>query len=285
MPFSPTRPRIVVPVDFSPASAGSLRFAAHLADRAGAELHVLHVHRPGAEPEATAAKNRLATFADGANVPVGGVVLAERPGDHPAPCIVAYAQNVGAELVVMSRIGARGLRRFLLGSQTDEVLRTLGCALLVLPETLDATPHVHRLLVAVDLTDISAPLIKAARGFAARYGDAAHVTVLHALEPLPHAGGWMSGLAFDMDESLGTSIAAEVKALAEGAGGPDVPFDVRITEGKAAEAILRDAEAHDADLLVLATHGRDNAQRLIVGSVTERVVRTSTLPVLVVRVA
>jgi nucleotide-binding universal stress UspA family protein len=283
MPAPPARPRLVVPVDFSDASSQALRYAHHLAVRAGVELHVLHVHRPGTSEEGPAAKERLTAFMGAAEVPLAGAVLAERPGDHPATCIVRYATDVSADLVVMSRIGARGLRRYLLGSQTDEVLRTLPCRLLVLPETLTDTPQVHHLLVPVDMTDITAPLVEQARTFAARYGDAARLTVLHALEPLPHAGGWMSALASRLDDSLGESITEEVRAVTARAGGPDVPTDVRVTEGRAAEAILREAAHHDADLIVMASHGRENAHRLLLGSTTERVVRTSDRPVLVVR--
>ena len=214
MSFSTARPSLVVPVDFSPASTAALRYGQHLSERAGAELHLLHIHRPSERhDDASADKARLAAFAEGAGVSIAGAVLAERAGDHPAQGIIAYAQEVGAELIVMSRLGARGLRRFLIGSQTDEVLRALPCTLLVLPEALAEAPHVHHLLVPVDLTSVSAPLIRAAREFAARYGDAARLTVLHALEPLPYAGGWMSGVAFGLDDSLGTSIAGEVQAL------------------------------------------------------------------------
>ena len=285
MPTPTDRPHLVVPVDFSAPAAVALRDAYHLAERSGGELHLLHIHRKS-EPggDAQVAKERLAAFASDAGVPLSGLTLAERPGDHPAPCIVAYAKEVDADLVVMSRIGARGLRRYLLGSQTDEVLRTIPCTLLVVPETFEATPQVHLLLVPVDLTDISAPLVHRARTFAARYGDAARLMVIHALEPLPHAGGWMSALASRFDDSLGESVTHEVRTLAEQAGGPDVPTDVHVTEGRAAEAILREAANHDADLIVMASHGLENAQRLLIGSVTERVVRTSDRPVLVLRV-
>lgn len=283
MPASPARPRLVVPVDFSDAAAGALRYARHLAERAGAELHVLHVQAQTGS--GNAAKERLATFAADAGVPISGVVLAARGGERAAPCIVDYAEEVEADLVVMSRIGARGLRRYLLGSQTDEVLRTLRCALIVLPETLDAAPQVHHLLVPLDMTDLSGALLHRARTFAERYGDAARITVLHALEPLPHAGGWMSALASRLDDSLAASITAEVQTVADAAGGPEIPTDVRVTEGRAADAILREAAYHDADLLVLASHGRENAERFLLGSFTERVVRTTDRPVLVVRVA
>ncbi len=58
--------------------------------------------------------------------------------------------------------------------------------------------------------------------------------------------------------------------------------DKVIRFGKAHEEIVRFAEEHKVDLIVMGTHGRTGLAHLLVGSVTERVVRTSKVPVLTV---
>lgn len=56
-----------------------------------------------------------------------------------------------------------------------------------------------------------------------------------------------------------------------------------VQEGPAAEDILRVAEEKNVDLIVMATHGRSGVRRLVLGSVTEKVVRAAACPVLAVR--
>lgn len=64
----------------------------------------------------------------------------------------------------------------------------------------------------------------------------------------------------------------------------DVPVDGAIVDGSPARQILTYAEDNDCDLIVMGTHGRSGVDRLLLGSVAERVVRTSDIPVLTVRV-
>ncbi|AWB26658.1 universal stress protein [Halococcoides cellulosivorans] len=64
----------------------------------------------------------------------------------------------------------------------------------------------------------------------------------------------------------------------------DVPVERELREGAPSRAIVEYAEACDADVIVMGTHGRGGIDRLLLGSVAERVVRTATVPVLVVPV-
>jgi nucleotide-binding universal stress UspA family protein len=58
-----------------------------------------------------------------------------------------------------------------------------------------------------------------------------------------------------------------------------------IVEGGVADAILREAEERGADLIAMSTHGRSGMARWLIGSVADKVVRASPLPVLLVRPA
>ena len=59
--------------------------------------------------------------------------------------------------------------------------------------------------------------------------------------------------------------------------------DVVLETGEPAEGILRVARSVDADLIVMASHGHNPVRHLLLGSVTEAVVRSDTIPVLLVR--
>ncbi len=81
---------------------------------------------------------------------------------------------------------------------------------------------------------------------------------------------------------LGQVTAAARKELAAAAGRvDDVPVKTVLREGMPAEVVLREAKGRD--LVVMTTHGRGGVSRLVLGSVTERVIRLSPVPVLVVR--
>ena len=81
----------------------------------------------------------------------------------------------------------------------------------------------------------------------------------------------------------GRRILAKAKALADKEGIRAKTLMRETLGGPAAETIVRDARKQRADLIVLGTHGRRGLRRLVLGSDAEAVVRTSPVPVLLVR--
>ena len=65
--------------------------------------------------------------------------------------------------------------------------------------------------------------------------------------------------------------------------GPEVGADIRVIEGYAARDLLHFAESEASDLIVIATHGRTGLEHMLLGSVTEKVVRRAACPVFTVR--
>ncbi|HEU5384131.1 MAG TPA: universal stress protein [Ktedonobacteraceae bacterium] len=63
----------------------------------------------------------------------------------------------------------------------------------------------------------------------------------------------------------------------------DLSTEVEVTDGEPAQAILATAQARQADLIVMASHGRSGLTRVLLGSVAARVARASTIPVLIAR--
>lgn len=81
-------------------------------------------------------------------------------------------------------------------------------------------------------------------------------------------------------EQEGDSALATVAEAAREAG---IEVETQLVEGGVYRAILDYAASHDVDLIVMGTHGRRGLDRYLLGSVTERVVRTADVPVLTVR--
>ena len=139
--------------------------------------------------------------------------------------------------------------------------------------------NLSRILCPVDFSETSERALAYALELAA--ADSL-VEVLHVLQPLP-GYMWPEGLVGTPDEYV-TQIRQEadknLAALVERHHHPTVTIVSSVREGRADTTICEAAE--DADLIVMGTHGRSAIERLLVGSVTERVVRHATKPVLVV---
>ena len=80
-----------------------------------------------------------------------------------------------------------------------------------------------------------------------------------------------------------SSAEAHLRDLAERLGRDGAQVEVFVRVGKPVEEINRFAAEHGADIIVMGTHGRTGIYHLLAGSVTERIVRTSTVPVLTIR--
>lgn len=140
----------------------------------------------------------------------------------------------------------------------------------------------RRVLAAVDASDWTGPVLAAALDLRRAFG--ADLTVLHAqlLLPPPYFTERAVAALAQMLESQRLAAEAWLRQTAAGHLG-DAPFATRLVEAAPAEAILRTARQVEADLVVLGTHGRTGLQRLLLGSVAERVLRECDRPVLAVR--
>lgn len=114
-------------------------------------------------------------------------------------------------------------------------------------------------------------------------GDA--VTALYVLEYGRGDSGTLSGMTGDLpDDEAAMEHAEEVLEEARRLGedhGAEV--DTARGQGRPERLIVSHAEKHDHDLIVIGSHGRDGLARVLLGSVAEKVVRRSPVPVLVVR--
>jgi nucleotide-binding universal stress UspA family protein len=81
-------------------------------------------------------------------------------------------------------------------------------------------------------------------------------------------------------EDEGERAIGDIAAAAADAG---VDAETTVTAGTAYRSILSYVDDHGIDLVVMGTHGRRGLDRYLLGSVTERIVRTATVPVLTVR--
>ncbi len=145
MPWSDHK-SVVVPVDFSESSAPALRVALELVDDP-AKLHLVHALVPLEMVSPGVAFGELSDANREKHVREYASTFFEKHGlpslnlhvevGHPGEVIVKYAEKEQADLVVLPSHGYHGLKRIVLGSTAEYVIRHVNCAVLVL-RRLDA---------------------------------------------------------------------------------------------------------------------------------------------------
>jgi len=145
---------------------------------------------------------------------------------------------------------------------------------------------IRRILCPVDLSDESAHAIEHALAVARRYKST--ITALHIRNPLviPATDMTLVGPAIPpmLTEDDIREASDEVAACFDRTPGghADVPINVLVESGPPARRILERTKWLDADLMVIGTHGHSGFQHLVLGSVTEKVLRQAECPVLTI---
>lgn len=214
------------------------------------------------------------------------VRILERIGP-PASTIIQAAVDEQASLVAMATHGRKGLPRLLLGSVTEQVLRTCPVPLLAVRPTgiSESACRAHPIdwpmrsvLVPLDGSERSKAIVPHAIEFARSFG--ASVAVLRALNPAAPASGVSSEGLSERD-----SAARQLGETSEQFRLAGVHAETLLEEGDPAERILNTCVTRRIDLIAMATHGRTGWSRLVGGSVAEKVLRETPVPMLVAREA
>ena len=294
--------KILFPTDFTPHAEQAFPHALYLGEEFGADVHmfhavVLHAADP-ANPErafpdlevtyeeirAWAAEQMEAT-AEAADRPEVRLVHAEERAIAPAPAIVEYAEEEDVDLVVMATHGRRGVRRMLLGSVAEEVLRIAPCPVLtVRPRPEGPGPgRPERIVVPVDFSEHSDLALASAAELARRTGAA--LSVLHVVPEMSYPDPYFAdaaalrSMAKAAQEEVPQALARNVDRVV----GDDVSADTHMRVGSPAATVAEFAEEEGADMVVVASHGRTGVKRMFLGSVAEGIVRRAPCPVLTLK--
>ncbi|NVB81166.1 MAG: universal stress protein [Kofleriaceae bacterium] len=284
--------KILCPVDFSAGSKQALRWAVRLATEADAELVVFHAWQtPAVAAEyafaatMTAQLQEAAVQALAADLEAARSLGASRASSRlvngPAwSMIVDEVAAGGFDIVVMGKHGRTGLKRFLIGSVAENVVRRASCPVLVVPTEREPTSFA-KVLVPVDFSACSHAAMDAVPALVQPGGEG--ITLLHVID-LPvnyHGEPKIEGLMEAVDKRGTETLerwAGELRAKVS------VPVTPRSRIGRAATeslAVLDELPAFD--LVVVGSHGRTGLARALIGSVAEKIVRLAPCAVLVVR--
>lgn len=271
---------VLHPTDFSEGADAAFPYALYFAALFGGGLTALHVRVPGGPdpeplPDPDEAFDRVSGWlaADGDDVPARPpeIERVTRRSERPAEEILDHASEAEAGMICMGTQGRRGLRRLVLGSVAERVIRRSPAPVFTVRQAAggwdDGGPGT--VVAAVDLSAMTEPSLAWAALVAAATG--ADLRAVHVIES--PAGAAAGGRRQEIHQ-----VFADVAPP----GTEDVVLDVDVVPGDPAGRICDAAAEADADLVVTATHGRGGPSRLVLGSVAEAVVRRSPAPVLTV---
>ncbi len=297
MTIFPTR--ILFASDGSEDSELAATTAVGLAKITGSELHVLHVapafpdyfEPSDPEPGPTEREGRRILDEQVNKIEnVGGAVAQShlRMGGA-AEEVIDLAEELQTGLIVLGSRGRGRIRRALMGSVSDSVVRHAHCPVLVVRWKPVAFPA--KILLATDGSEEADLAAQSAADLAARTGSELHVT--HVGKVLSHGGVGVKasyvGVEVDpLPAGPQEALDKESKELLEaqlarmGEAGVTVT-EAHLMSGRADEEIIFLAEGVEADLVVVGSRGLGGIRRARLGSVSDSVVRHAHCPVLVVR--
>jgi universal stress protein E len=278
--------QFIAATDFSTRSQRALRRAGLLAHATGAKLTLVHVvddDQPHAliEMERHEAERilgeQIGAVAELRGIQCGPMVAKGDPFDG----ILRTAADLNTDLIVMGAHRKQFLRDVFVGTTVERVIRTGPYPVLMVNNEVKR-PY-WTVLAAVDMSVPSANAIRVAQTVGL---VDAHVTLVHAFQPFAKSKMDMAGLdrtSID-DHVAGERRKAmdELAAFLSAHGLDGNGWSRRIEEGRAFEVISRAVEETRADLLVIGTHGRSGLLKLLLGSVTEEVLRSLNLDILAV---
>lgn len=143
-------------------------------------------------------------------------------------------------------------------------------------------PEIRTILCPVDFSDASGHALDYAMDLAKKLHAGIHI--VHAWQPTLYAMG--DGVIIpssDVITDLMINLKNKTTALVEQYQGRGISITGELLEGIPYEEIVKTAQKLPAELIVMGTHGRSGFVHLMLGSITERVIRTSPVPVLTVR--
>lgn len=278
---------IVAGVDASPEGGWAAAVAWRMAQRAGVSAHLVHaVPDVGALTGGTPGSADVQSIRDAilevARSRVLEAIQGEAPEDsfatlevrfgRPAAVLMSVVREHEAGLVVLGGKRHHALARWLAGNTAVDLARLSTVPMLVATQSVAA---IDRVLAAVDLSNAAGETIALAEAYATLFG--AELRVLHALEPVP--------LAAELPTPVDPHAFAEsARMVLERDVWPKItmPAERVVRDGSARSVIAEEATEWEADLVVVGSHGKGWIDRVLLGSLTEGLLRHLPASLLVV---
>jgi nucleotide-binding universal stress UspA family protein len=209
---------------------------------------------------------------------------------HTADEISRIVDKKRIDIAISATHGRSGLKRLLLGSVTERLMRTLSCPLLIIKEQGGAPAEMkrtafppRRILVGCDFSTDSDLAFQYGLAMAQEFEAELHLA--HVVEPPVYQNVLFSDVSsglYNRDAML-EELNDKLERMVPDEARNWCDLTTVLREGKADEELTRYADTNDMDLVALGVRGHGLVETLFVGSTTDRVARRSPCPVLSVR--
>lgn len=289
---------IICATDFSDYSNHAVRYGIALAKEFSAKLYVCHVvdllsvgMYGETIPDPVEQQNRIMNYThEQINELINDVSVDWEPLvtiGHVAGEIVRMAKERSVDLVISATHGRSGLKRLILGSVTERLMRTLPCPLLVVRSTerdfvIPANQEIRlkRILVGCDFSPDSSLAFQYGLSLAQEFQSELHLVHVIAppvykdlLRPAIESGEELAQDSRDrLNEELTKMVPEEARNWCTS--------KTTLLAGQPHEELTKYAVVNNVDLIILGVRGHGLVETLLVGSTTDRVVRRAPCPVL-----
>jgi nucleotide-binding universal stress UspA family protein len=265
--------KLLVPTDGSEFSGDAIKEAFNLAKTCSSKVYAMSVVEINVEFEALApglvekaekaTREHLESVKSKAAKEGIDCEIIVHEGEEPYKYIVEEAAKNKVEMIIMGRRGRTGMKRLMMGSVTAKVIGHAPCKVLVVPKA--AAVSYKTILIATDGSKYSEAASVEAISIAKRCGsDLIVMSVASDTKSLPAA----------------KKNVEAVKKLSEKEG---LRIKTLTPRGMPYEVIVNTAKDKKADVIVVGSHGRTGIEKLLMGSVAERVIGHARSTVLVVK--
>lgn len=278
---------ILLPYDGSNGASAVLHHASEIAHWADATVHVLFVADTTRDSVTVVEGRTVDTLVrQGEDVIEEATATLETLGvdytstvrqGNPAPTIGEYADETDQDLIVLPTQGREGLSGHLIGSVTEKVVRLSSIPVLAArmqPDERLAFPY-EDVLIPTDGSFGATAAVQHGLSLASTLDATVHaLSVTDDTSLLPDFG----------DDEVDDAAATEaIDDLVSAADDYDVPETVRhVEQGDPAERIREYVEVNDVDVVVMGTTGHRGTDRILLGSVAEKTLRSVPVPVITV---
>lgn len=291
---------VVCAVEPNEEARDVVAIAAHIAQREGSELTVMHIVPPMWQPYADlnftpvieaqvaleedllkTARAKLNDLITGAEVPDATVIV--KKGD-PASAVVELAEELAGSMIVMGVHNRRGLRR-LLGSTAHGVLNATDKPILLVHADEHDTTQYDNVVVALDTSAAMPGVLQHAMPY---IEHAKKYSIVSVVQSLATTMGNLQASAFatawpmtDMQTELVNAVKSTISdALKETGLGDE---NARVIEGDAAHEICHAAQKQGAELIIMGSGQRNILDRILLGSTAHGVLNNTPCDVYIAR--
>lgn len=199
---------------------------------------------------------------------------------EPPEVILETAHTDKADLITLGTYGRKGLKRFLMGSVTSQVILNASCDVLVVKKPCSkCAGSYNSLLVPFDGSASSKKALL--RACELSKADNAEIAVLYVIPRYEEM------VDFFKTEAISKSLYQEAEKIVEAAkklaSAQGVQIKAAVQEGHAGEKIVEIAGTLKSDLIVMGTHGWQGMNKAIMGSTAERIIAYANCPILIVK--